>query len=258
MQLHIREKQAGFTLLEMMVVISLLAATAYVATGAYTGFIEDSQEQLVYSEMQEIAAAIRQFKQDTGYYPKTGPFALGTLAETTTKVTDADLSDVRYDGTLYSGLSSTTRSNWFNSPANLYQLLYGPLLSDHVSGLESWNAETGRGWRGPYLTGIRDGFVDVVAGDNPLDTSVTTRVPDVAAIADPFTAPHITTSVMDWKRQPDGTVIEKWGRPYLFIELTTDVWSLISMGPDGDYDDGVEDLSDPDDEDNDNIIITFE
>jgi prepilin-type N-terminal cleavage/methylation domain-containing protein len=256
--------QAGFSLLEMLVVISLLAATAYVATGAYTGFIEDSQEQLVFTEMQEIAAAIRQFKQDTGYYPKTGPFDLGTTA--TTEVTDAEISAL---GT-WTGTTAAARSNWFKSPANFYQILTAPLLSNHVSGLETWNAETGRGWRGPYLTGVKDGFVDVIAGLDPTDTSSTTGAIDVVGVADPFIAPHINVTggqIMDWTRQAGTTEerVEKWGRPYLFFhddngtptDFSDDICSLISMGPDGDYDNGIP-TAGAADEDNDNITITFE
>lgn len=240
----------GYSLLEMLVVISLLAAVAFISTGNYRNVIEDSGERLVLTEMQEIAGAIRRFKQDTGYFPREGPFAHGTVAGQS--VTDVNLSGVNH-----AGATATARQEWFESPANFYQLLVAPLLSGHPAGLEQWNNETGRGWRGPYLQGVRDGYVDI--GDDPDDpTNIVTRgIPDVDGIADPFLAgdragggAEVDGRILDWARNhrpvnagdPPREEREHWGRPYLFLQLGTPLkWSLVSMGPDGEYDNGGDD-----------------
>ncbi|MDR0843433.1 MAG: prepilin-type N-terminal cleavage/methylation domain-containing protein, partial [Acidobacteriota bacterium] len=71
-----RSDAAGFTMLELLVTVSILAATAVIAVGTYAGVHRQTDELLVRVEMQEIAKAIQRFRQDTGYYPKTGPFDL--------------------------------------------------------------------------------------------------------------------------------------------------------------------------------------
>ena len=215
--------QQGLTLLEMLVVVVILAAVAFVAGGAFSGVREHANDQLVRTEMQEIAKAIRQFRQDTGYYPKTGPFDLpaGNPAQ-------------------------------FYSPANFSQLLSrtSPLPVAHQ--LAAWNPETGRGWRGPYLQGFAEGFVDIrddinngtATGNdagNPLSGS---NIPDVPGIADPFEHRAVNvggSTLLDWSATAGGTEREFWGRPFLVFGLDASP-RIVSMGPDGVYgtDDDIE------------------
>lgn len=209
--------QRGFSLLELLVVVAILAAVAFVAGGTFRGVRERANDQLVRTEMQAIARAIRQFRQDTGYYPKTGPFDLpaGNPAR-------------------------------FYSPANFEQLL-SPIspLAGTGHQLESWDPETGRGWRGPYLQGYAEGFVDIRDGinsgtpaGNPAGNPLAgNNIPDVAGVADPFE--HRAASVggdtlLDWSATAGGTEREVWGRPYLVFGLDSRPW-IVSMGPDGDY-----------------------
>jgi prepilin-type N-terminal cleavage/methylation domain-containing protein len=221
--------QTGFTLIELLVVISILAAVAFIAGGAMSGVREQSAEQLVRSEMQQIAAAIRQFRQDTGYYPKTGPFALGGVVQPSN-----------------APAGPAALALWFYSPANFYQLFENPLPA--ANPLASWDAETGRGWRGPYLQGFAEGFVDIRSGINngtpagysagdPLGGS---NIPDVEGIADPFEHRPVIESgdtLLDWSAGPGGVERQVWGRPYLLFDLDSKP-RLISMGPDGVYGNG--------------------
>jgi len=250
---HTHPGQRGFTLLALLVVVAVLAATAFIASGTFRGVSDDADERLVRAEMQEIAKALRQFRQDTGYFPRQGPFALNTAASAPNdeSVIDADLQTVAH-----SGGTAAARARWFNSPANFYQLLVDPLLSDHVQGLEQWNAETGRGWRGPYLSGFRDGFVDIGDEINPDQlgengdptTVVVAAIPDVNGLADPFLAPPVpggeatvNNNLLDWASlvhaNPNRVPLSRWGGPYLFLQIGGR-WSLVSMGPNGKYDQG--------------------
>ncbi|MCG8428273.1 MAG: prepilin-type N-terminal cleavage/methylation domain-containing protein [Chromatiales bacterium] len=224
--------QGGFTLLEMLVIITLLAAIAAIASGTMYRVAETANDQLVIAEMQEIAKAIRQFKQDTGYYPKQGPFDL----EGSGSIPLSNLPS-------YAGSSDAAKRRWFYSPANHYQITgsQSPLLgTDHL--LESWMPESGRGWRGPYLTGFAEGYLDIRDGINggtgagdPLDG---TNIENVDGIADPFE--HRTEKVssgdtlLDWSREVDGREREVWGRPYLVFGLDDSPW-IVSMGPDGEF-----------------------
>lgn len=228
---RIKEGQRGFTLLELLVVVAILAAIAFIAAGTYKGVAERTDESLVRTEMLQIAQALRQFRQDTGYFPGEGVFRLSDDggAIPSDSVTGADLAEKR---------------QWLYSPANFYQLLdtTSPLPATHL--LAAWNRETGRGWRGPYLTGFREGQVkigdginppapnaaDNVAGDPLQGTAVT-----VDGIADPFEHQQGADGLLGWSGVPAN---ERWGRPYLFLRNAAGRWLLISMGPDGEYGNG--------------------
>lgn len=275
----------GFTLLELLVVVSILAAVALVASGAYWHVNDDVNEQLVHAEMQEIAAAIKRFKQDTGYYPKEGPFNLQVNGGA------IDYDDLpNWAGNPNEAVNATEdqKRRWFESPANFYQLLTNESpLEKSENTLREWNPETGRGWRGPYLQGFRDGYVDISAEINGKDythwhdsdpaviTSTGHGVTDVPGLADPFEAKYeiendddVDGTVLDWsniRRRAQGedseinrNIHEYWGRPYLFFQGVEVDGSgpydfsgtrsfLISFGPNGNYDAGINNAGRKDD-----------
>ncbi|MGE9292170.1 MAG: type II secretion system protein [Puniceicoccales bacterium] len=227
--------RGGFTLLELLVVVSILAVVAFIATGTFRGVSEDANDRLVHSEMQAIVKAVRQFKADTGYYPKTGPFA---REDEGGEVTNGILNS-NY------GVSAADAERWFYSPANFYQLLspVSPLVGTGHA-LEEWDADSGRGWRGPYLQGYQDGYVNLHDGINdgtptadgyqagdPLSGNAISNIP---GIADPFEAKP-QSSAMQWRLTADGAPRDKWGRPYLLLKVDGRL-SVVSMGPDGFYD----------------------
>ena len=270
----------GFTLLELLLVLAILAGLAFIAVGSFRGVSEESSRQLSRVGMQELARALRQFRQDTGYWPGQGPFALKT-AKGPGAVEDSALARLSY-----SGGSVEARERWFKSPANFYQLLGGSLLpADHP--LATWNAESGRGWRGPYLQGYR-AYVDIGSKINdgyqnsPTDG---TAVPAVPGVADAFAhrpvaggGAAVGDTPLDWsdehcdqttdacrKRRRELTSL---GRPFLFMEypgpdgaetspgVLKTFPSLVSFGPDGLYGDGKP--GGADDPDNDNIVLRLE
>jgi len=244
-----REDQSGFTLLEMLVTISILAAIAFITTGWFRGVREDSNDQLVRSEMQAIAKAIRQFKQDTGYYPGVGPFALSSIAPN--GATDCPAMVPGDGGVDRDSLPGGAGGAWFSSPANFWQLLERPqLCANHpLAALANWNPDTGRGWRGPYLKGFAEGFVDIrddinsYANGSNGDPLVGNNIQDVIGIADPFEHKGENAggdTLLDWSATYLGAVAnerEYWGRPYLLFDISTKPW-LVSMGGDGIYNQG--------------------
>jgi len=109
------KQQSGFTLLELLVVVSVLASLAGIAAVAMDGYEQDAQEQLVHVEMKRIASAIYRFKEDTGYFPEKG---------------------------IFSENGDNENFDWmFSSP-----------VDGSNNEILPWNANVGRGWHGPYLT----------------------------------------------------------------------------------------------------------
>ncbi len=149
------DKQQGFTLIELLVVVSILAALAGLASVSMEGYQQDSEEKITRVEMQRIANAIRRFKADTGYWPKTGPFSYTTNHTTvsaTAPVSSYSMEDYRDD--------------YFNNDANFWWLFEQPpqmigywntttssLVNSEldINKLWQWEHDVGMGWHGPYI-----------------------------------------------------------------------------------------------------------
>jgi len=142
-------KQRGFTLIELLVVVSILAAIAGVTATAIGSYDQDAREQLVRVEMKNIAKAIRRFREDTGYWPKTGPYDyIGRYAGQTTP-TDID----EYVNNYYAHESD------FRFLFYLPERYVGGYDIDNLpSGwgsnntpISQWEPDYGLGWNGPYI-----------------------------------------------------------------------------------------------------------
>lgn len=124
--------QAGFTLLELLVVIALLAVITSLAVAAYDSDADDSIAiSLAQSEMAEMAKALRQFKRDVGVYPQTSDPQISPMLE----FHPADMSQ------LFVFLDEEENASGNPTSDGL----------DDVGGYRRFNPDTGRGWRGPYL-----------------------------------------------------------------------------------------------------------
>lgn len=218
-----RAAAAGFTLIELMVVAAVLVAVAMIGVSAIVDTSEVAEEQLVLQEMREVAEAIVQFRSDTNYYPKQGPFAAATVPSGTGPLA---------------------------SPANMIQLFESP--EDAVGNdLMPWNPDTGRGWRGPYLSDFGEGTVTV--GSNFVSSAQTPfagPAARVTAVADPFEAAPSGT-YFAWQEPISGRNVERRGAPYmLFLDAAAGTPGtpgnidgcvrpcLLSLGPNGTYEAG--------------------
>src|SRR5690606_12333393 len=97
----LRQHARGFTLLEMITVISLLVLLMVGAVAAYDSLREDSFQQLAKTEMTTIIKALKQYRQDVGRFPA--------------QLHPADFTSLRYplvlDGSDYRGLEPSERWN---------------------------------------------------------------------------------------------------------------------------------------------------
>lgn len=258
MQLPQRHSEAGFTLLELMVVVAILAIMAGTVVLNLDSFQDDAARAVAEREMQELRQALLHFHNDTGYFPKdpNGPFHYDNIPT-------ANLPDY------VQALPDTEQRAWFGSPANFW-LLYGrddvtdnpntpfrencPLYAGHS--LCTWQSVAGvgdLGWRGPYLSRHGEGLVDIgsnlqiVGSGSPVAGST---LLNVRGVADPFVHPPAmgggvygrcadpseSKCLLDWRTLPSGTSHDRWGRPYLLFDLDNGNARIVGMGPDGQYD----------------------
>lgn len=202
--------QSGFTLIEMLVVLSIMAVVAGVGVQALNGVTNSVKDDLARTEMNEIASAIQRFHADTGYWPKQGPFA------------------------------NTT------NPASFAQLRIKPT---NTSGeILPFDTASGTGWHGPYMRELDAVTVSVGdvnengTGDPATGTDVT-----VSGLGDPFSAAAIDETYFVWS---DVTGEElRLGRPYLYFIADNATYNsgaasgvygchvpcLLSLGPNGRY-----------------------
>jgi prepilin-type N-terminal cleavage/methylation domain-containing protein len=267
-------QHAGFTLVELLAVCSILAAVAYVAWGTYMNVDRQAEDELAHAQLLQLATALKRFHEDTGYYPGQGPLSLAPSA-----VNEADCmaSDGILRGWAAPG-NDIKRDAWFASPANLALLFDAPALCDKhpLAYLKKWNPETGRGWHGPYLdrslrlwvdhgadlngdpaaSGAPDGTGTPLAGEKILDIPAYGVGPRYHAAgpsggcANPAAATG--NCMLGWRtvaREESGYranehELPRHARPFLLFGLANgDFPRVVYMGKDGIY--GGRNLTDP-------------
>jgi general secretion pathway protein G len=78
---HLHKKEKGFTLVELMVVIIILAVLTGIAIPSYLSLRNRARIQATRAEMQNIGTAIAIYEADMGAYPATTVAALITALE---------------------------------------------------------------------------------------------------------------------------------------------------------------------------------
>lgn len=214
--------QKGFTLLEMLVVAAILLV---VAGGVVTSFRDvgsDAADQAARYQMQQLGEAIESYYKDNGSLPA--------------RATPADLSFL---------FEQTTETNW--------------------------STDYRRGWRGPYLNGHKYLYLDIGDDLTSDGSSINTpadpgepyvidgvEIESVIGIADPYdhypvddgqslsvSGCNTTDCLLEWRKVSgdDSTLINRFGRPYLAIDLEVmadssivpGVPRLVSFGSNGIY-----------------------
>lgn len=221
--------QSGFTLLELLVVITLLAIVAGVATLGYEGVQDQGRADVTQYEMSEIRKALLQFRRDSGShsFPTQGTY-------------DCD-NAINFPSYLDS-LNSTDKKTWCEHPANFWMLFINPLDDPSTIDVEEggWSADTKRGWNGPYLQ-RKNGYLSLDSNKVGL-TDISTPI---WGIASPYNANYNETGLA-WSVKLNSDVLNEYGSPYLLLGIDTedtDDDRIVSMGENHEYD-GI-DLDDP-------------
>lgn len=67
-----RKKAAGFTLVELLVVVSIIAILVAMAIGTYSSFQKKGRDTKRQSDLNVIQSALEQYHADQGFYPVSG------------------------------------------------------------------------------------------------------------------------------------------------------------------------------------------
>ncbi len=257
-QLHVQSKlcspviakqsptaSAGFTLLELLVVIALLLVVAGAASIAYEGVQDQGRYDAAQFEMAEIRKALLQFRRDSGsnHFPGQGVYDCNSLEmEDIAKANDPAGSDTWPTGAPSADSNLADWQEWCNSPANFWMLFINPLddITNTPSDEENaWNIDTRRGWNGPYLQ-RKSGYVDI---GNDVSTAGTgnpaagTLNANAWGIASPYeTSPIGANDYFSWRSNISDDDYEKHGTPYLLFDLDDeDQARIVSLAADHDY-----------------------
>lgn len=152
---QLKSNMAGFTLLELLAVIVLLAILATGAMVAYDGIDEQGRIDVTKMEMSELRSALLQFRRDTGALPcgvYHEPNLDGDVRAYTLDVNNMNFSDMP-DPTA----EADEKSEWCEQNG-LSMLTEYPFELEEPIQHQLWNSDTKRGWNGAYIS--REGLTD--------------------------------------------------------------------------------------------------
>ncbi len=148
---------AGFTLLELLVVITLLAILATGALISYGDIQDEARDDVTRYDLSQLRTALLQFRRHTGEFPcrvyRNGYYvpddSVMTLDFTNLPSTPDNGDLLNWCGNTINGQVDSAVSMLSQFPYDETNTTYTPLL---------WNPDTKRGWNGPYIN--RQGLID--------------------------------------------------------------------------------------------------
>src|SRR5690554_4813840 len=154
-----KSKMAGFTLLELLAVVALLAILSAAVIVSYDGTDEQARIDVTKMEMAELRNALLQFRRDTGAFPcgvYHEPNADGDVRAYSLDLVNMNLPDMPVPTA-----ELDKQAEWCEE-YGLLMLIEYPFELEETEQHRLWNPDTKRGWNGAYIS--RDGLTD--AWDN--------------------------------------------------------------------------------------------
>ncbi|MBI3327361.1 MAG: type II secretion system protein GspG [Nitrospinae bacterium] len=146
---RVLRSEGGFTLIELVVVLAVIALLAATLTPLVTRYIQDARIQRAQNEVQVIGAAIQKFEQDLGRFPFFSNGA-GTLREA-----DQDVVVLQGPGDMP---TEDTASNWTSSTVTgckATTCVRGELAEQLIKNTPAYPTTRSEGkpfvWKGPFL-----------------------------------------------------------------------------------------------------------
>jgi general secretion pathway protein G len=137
--IHANQRNEGFTLLELLVVVALMSVVAVAAVMSLDNVDDTAAVQVARSEMVEISKALKLFKRDVGHFPDA--------ADEIKYVGAPDpIEEMKFEAAKLNLLRTCQATDI--GKVTLAEPTYDVHCKD-------WNIDTARGWHGPYLS--RDG-----------------------------------------------------------------------------------------------------
>ena len=139
-----RRREAGFTLIEVVVVVAVIAILAAVLTPFITKYIDDSRIAKARNEVQVIGGALTNFYKDTGVWPSRNATG-ATVAYLYTGTTVPTAA-----GNVFSAITPA-----LNPPVATWAGASAPLDNSLVTNGTGnvYPASGDMQWRGPYTSG---------------------------------------------------------------------------------------------------------
>jgi prepilin-type N-terminal cleavage/methylation domain-containing protein len=131
-----KQESQGFTLLEMVVVLAVIAILAAILTPIITSYVERARLNAARNDLKNIAASVVQYNTDTKVWP---------IYTTTAFSTTPDLNGAVYDVVYTSGNNAIVGGGYTGTSTNgdLDSILNGNTMNVTTSGP--------RAWKGAYL-----------------------------------------------------------------------------------------------------------
>jgi len=150
------KKQKGFTLIEIVVVLAIIAAIAAILTPMLFDYLKESRVGRAKADVRNIAAAIANFNRDLQVYPIYNTTTAQSGASVLVLYTNEGNAAVLGSG--ITGWNSTT-ANEFDTLDNALQAgkladgtkTYKNSTQDSTSGVVKKPGE----WKGPYMTDFK-------------------------------------------------------------------------------------------------------
>ncbi len=141
-------RNSGFTLIEVIVVIAVVAILAAILTPTIVKNVDDSKVARAKNEVQVIGAAMTSFYKDLGRWPTSN----GSDAYDRLYMLNGPGNTPRYDGTV-------THANWwvaYRDASTVGDLFTNHLIKNDPKG-GTWDYPTTGDykWHGPYLAEIK-------------------------------------------------------------------------------------------------------
>ena len=202
----------GFTLVELLAVVAILAILAVFVAGRFERLTSTARVTVAESDLKTIREAF--MDPDTGYIADMGGipgFSVGYLR----------LGNLMVSTNLYGSIAAgtdRTRGIRVDDLSDSAALAYG---CARASSFTSWNEDSGRGWRGPY---VRTGSAAVTAifpGENDIryadDSTFGARgfYPDVSNIELPDDIVGRLNDCSAYGFPGEPTIMDPWGNPYV-------------------------------------------